>query len=63
MTPQELSVCDAPNCDITYGRNWHHQLRLIILLESSVLLLENSYSTGFTYNCHLQSSFTIVKYL
>ncbi len=33
----------------------------IMLLEVSLTLLENS--AGFTYNCHLQSSFMIVKHL
>jgi hypothetical protein len=26
------------------------------------MLLENIYSTGFTYNCYLRSSFTIKNY-
>ncbi len=34
-----------------------------MLLESSIALLENIYSTGITHDkCHLQSSFTIVIY-
>ncbi len=33
----------------------------IVLQESSIMLLENIYGTGFAHNHHLQSSFTIVK--
>ncbi len=46
------------------GTSWSITLELsITLLESSIMLLDNIYSAGFTKNRHLQSSFMIVKHL
>ncbi len=61
LTITTLSI--TTNCDVTYKLNWQHQLRLITLLESSIILLESIYKTGSTYNCHLQCPFMVVKHL
>jgi hypothetical protein len=54
----ESSVSDAPNCGITY---YHHSDGFrgsFMLLESSIMHLENIYSTGVTHDDHhLQSSY------
>ncbi len=53
MTPLQLLLSDAPNHAITYDHTWWDWVKMIMLLELSILILENIY---------LQSPLTIVIY-
>ncbi len=54
----ESSVSDAPNCGITYDHYSDGSRGSFMLLESSIMYLENIYSTGVTNDDHhLQLSY------
>ncbi len=58
MVTLESSVSDAPNCGIPYNHHSDDSRGAFMLLEPSITLLKNIYSTSVTHaDRHLQSSY------